>query len=196
MCRIGVGEQGVLLVEPYKCEILPRWRFATPDAAREPPEAIWQMFQGYGIGHMSWSWLGTILLGVSLAPLVLLTGCGGGGSSSDAAPVTFTQAILPQTHAITVNGQQVEADEVLLSVKDSGSVAGDHQNITALVNKYHLGRTVYEDLAIRDYVLTTSDSQDLTSIVQSLRTEPTVASAEFNNIATAVVAHSAVRAAY
>ena len=132
---------------------------------------------------MSWSWLGTILLGASLAPLVLLTGCGGGGSSSDTTPITF-------------NGQQVEADEVLPSVKDSGSVAGDQQNITALVNKYHLGRTVYEDLAVRDYVLTTSDSQDLASIVQSLRTEPTVASADFNNIATAVIAHSAVRAAY
>jgi len=85
---------------------------------------------------------------------------------------------------------------LLPSVKDSGSVAGDQQNITALVNKYHLGRTVYEDLAVRDYVLTTSDSQDLASIVQSLRTEPTVASADFNNIATAVIAHSAVRAAY
>ena len=27
--RIGMGEQGVLLVEPYKCEILPHWRFKT-----------------------------------------------------------------------------------------------------------------------------------------------------------------------
>ena len=26
--RIGRGEQGVLLVEPYKSEILPHWRFA------------------------------------------------------------------------------------------------------------------------------------------------------------------------
>ena len=46
--RIGVGEQGVLLVEPYKSEILPHWRFATPDAARESSEAIFQMFQQYG----------------------------------------------------------------------------------------------------------------------------------------------------
>jgi len=44
----GVGEQGVLLVEPYKSEILPHWRFATPDAARESSETIWQMFQRYG----------------------------------------------------------------------------------------------------------------------------------------------------
>jgi hypothetical protein len=28
--RIGKGEQGVLLVEPYKSEILPHWRFRTP----------------------------------------------------------------------------------------------------------------------------------------------------------------------
>ena len=25
--RVGKGEQGVLLVEPYKSEILPHWRF-------------------------------------------------------------------------------------------------------------------------------------------------------------------------
>lgn len=46
--RIGVGEQGVLLVEPYKSELLPFWRFTTPDAARTSSEAIWQMFQRYG----------------------------------------------------------------------------------------------------------------------------------------------------
>jgi hypothetical protein len=46
--RVGVGEQGVLLVEPYKSEILPHWRFRTPDIARESSEAIWQLFIDYG----------------------------------------------------------------------------------------------------------------------------------------------------
>ena len=46
--RVGVGEQGVLLVEPYKSEILPYWRFATPEAARESAEAIFGMFRRYG----------------------------------------------------------------------------------------------------------------------------------------------------
>ena len=46
--QIGVGEQGVLLVEPYKSEILPHWRFATPEAARESSEAIFAMFRRYG----------------------------------------------------------------------------------------------------------------------------------------------------
>ena len=46
--RIGVGEQGVLTVEPYKGEILPHWRFATPEAARESSEAIYALFQKYG----------------------------------------------------------------------------------------------------------------------------------------------------
>ena len=32
--RVGKGEQGVLLVEPYKGEILPHWRFRTPEVAR------------------------------------------------------------------------------------------------------------------------------------------------------------------
>ena len=46
--RVGVGEQGVLLVEPYKSEILPLWRFATPDAARASSEAIFALFRRYG----------------------------------------------------------------------------------------------------------------------------------------------------
>ncbi|MDQ1210611.1 hypothetical protein QE380_003534 [Acinetobacter baylyi] len=33
--RIGKGEQGVLLVEPYKSEILPFWRFADEEKAIE-----------------------------------------------------------------------------------------------------------------------------------------------------------------
>jgi hypothetical protein len=45
--RVGKGEQGVLLVEPYKGEILPHWRFKTPDVARESSEAIHAMFLAY-----------------------------------------------------------------------------------------------------------------------------------------------------
>ncbi len=45
--RVGVGEQGVLLVEPYKAEILPFWRFATPGAARESSAAITALFEQY-----------------------------------------------------------------------------------------------------------------------------------------------------
>ena len=45
--RVGKGEQGVLLVEPYKSEILPHWRFKTPDIARESSEKIYQMFLEY-----------------------------------------------------------------------------------------------------------------------------------------------------
>lgn len=45
--RVGKGEQGVLLVEPYKSEILPFWRFATPDLAKESSEKIYSLFQEY-----------------------------------------------------------------------------------------------------------------------------------------------------
>jgi hypothetical protein len=45
--RVGKGEQGVLLVEPYKSEILPHWRFKTPEIARESSEKIYQMFLVY-----------------------------------------------------------------------------------------------------------------------------------------------------
>jgi hypothetical protein len=45
--RVGKGEQGVLLVEPYKSEILPHWRFKTVEIARESADAIYSMFLAY-----------------------------------------------------------------------------------------------------------------------------------------------------
>lgn len=45
--RVGKGEMGVLLVRPYKDEILPYWRFKTPDIARESSEKIYQLFLDY-----------------------------------------------------------------------------------------------------------------------------------------------------
>ena len=45
--RVGKGEQGVLLVEPYKSEILPYWRFKTPEIATESSNKIYQLFLAY-----------------------------------------------------------------------------------------------------------------------------------------------------
>ena len=45
--RVGKGEQGVLLVEPYKSEILPHWRFKTPQIARKSASKIYRMFLEY-----------------------------------------------------------------------------------------------------------------------------------------------------
>jgi hypothetical protein len=45
--RVGRGEQGVLLVEPYKSELLPHWRFRTPEIARESAEALTEWFEKY-----------------------------------------------------------------------------------------------------------------------------------------------------
>ena len=45
--RVGKGEQGVLLVEPYKSELLPLWRFRQPDIARESAEALTEKFEAY-----------------------------------------------------------------------------------------------------------------------------------------------------
>ena len=45
--RVGRGEQGVLLVEPYKSEILPHWRFRTPEVARESAEKIYDLYLDY-----------------------------------------------------------------------------------------------------------------------------------------------------
>ena len=45
--RVGEGEQGVLLVEPYKSEILPHWRFRTPEVARRSANKIYKLFLEY-----------------------------------------------------------------------------------------------------------------------------------------------------
>lgn len=45
--RVGRGEQGVLMVEPYKSEILPYWRFKTPDIAKESSEKIYELYLDY-----------------------------------------------------------------------------------------------------------------------------------------------------
>ncbi|NMH72521.1 DUF4385 domain-containing protein [Bacillus sp. RO2] len=45
--RVGRGEQGVLLVEPYKSEILQHWRFKNPQIAEESSDKIYQMFLDY-----------------------------------------------------------------------------------------------------------------------------------------------------
>ncbi len=45
--RVGKGEQGVLLVRPYKDEILPHWKFRTPVAAGESSEKIFALYEEY-----------------------------------------------------------------------------------------------------------------------------------------------------
>lgn len=45
--RVGRGEQGVLMVEPYKSEILPHWRFKTPEIAKESSEKTYEMYLDY-----------------------------------------------------------------------------------------------------------------------------------------------------
>jgi len=45
--QVGRGEQGVLLVEPYKSEILPWWRYKDPDSATKSAGKIYQLFETY-----------------------------------------------------------------------------------------------------------------------------------------------------
>lgn len=45
--RVGRGEQGVLLVEPYKSELLPHWRFKTCSEAQLSAASIFKKFRAY-----------------------------------------------------------------------------------------------------------------------------------------------------
>lgn len=45
--KIGRGEQGALMAEPYKSEILPHWKFATPEKAQQSADKIYKLFKDY-----------------------------------------------------------------------------------------------------------------------------------------------------
>ncbi|PWS30379.1 DUF4385 domain-containing protein [Pedobacter paludis] len=45
--RVGKGEQGVLICEPYKSIIGPHWRFKSAEIAENSAKTIYQMFQDF-----------------------------------------------------------------------------------------------------------------------------------------------------
>lgn len=45
--RVGRGEAGVLVAEPYKSELLPLWKFRTRELAEASAKAIWRAFVAY-----------------------------------------------------------------------------------------------------------------------------------------------------
>jgi|TARA_R100000152_G_C6637209_1_gene82964 hypothetical protein len=45
--KIGRGQQGVLICQPYKSELHPLWKFKTPEIAYESAEKIYFMFNCY-----------------------------------------------------------------------------------------------------------------------------------------------------
>lgn len=49
--KVGKGEQGVLLVQPYKNEILPFWKFREPEVAYKSAKKIFSLFLEYRRGE-------------------------------------------------------------------------------------------------------------------------------------------------
>ncbi len=45
--RVGRGEEGVFVVQPYKGELSPLWRFRTPEVARESAGRLTAAFEVY-----------------------------------------------------------------------------------------------------------------------------------------------------
>lgn len=45
--RWGKGEEGVLMVEPYKSELLPLWKFKNPEIATKSSQELYKSFQKY-----------------------------------------------------------------------------------------------------------------------------------------------------
>ena len=73
--RIGRGEQGVLICQPYKGELVGLWRFNTPDEAKESSRAKCRKFREYLTRATSWArtWLGNFYRGVSPVPAATRT---------------------------------------------------------------------------------------------------------------------------
>ena len=44
---VGRGEQGVLICEPYKSELVEHWKFKTPQLAKKSSQTIFKMFKKY-----------------------------------------------------------------------------------------------------------------------------------------------------
>lgn len=49
--KVDKAEQGILLVEPYKSELLPYWRFRTPAIAKKSSLKIYRIFLEYKNKH-------------------------------------------------------------------------------------------------------------------------------------------------
>jgi len=45
--RVGKGEQGVLVCQPYKSEIGKHWRFKTPEIATQSSQTIYSLFENF-----------------------------------------------------------------------------------------------------------------------------------------------------
>jgi hypothetical protein len=45
--KVGKGEQGVLICQPYKTDIGQHWRFRTPEIAAQRSEKIFELFTSY-----------------------------------------------------------------------------------------------------------------------------------------------------
>lgn len=45
--RVGKGEQGVMICEPYKSELTPHWRFKTPAIAKQSSQTLYRIFTQY-----------------------------------------------------------------------------------------------------------------------------------------------------
>lgn len=45
--QVGKGEQGVLICEPYKSELMPHWQFRTPEIAIISSTVLYEMFESY-----------------------------------------------------------------------------------------------------------------------------------------------------
>lgn len=45
--RVGRGEEGALVAEPYKSELLPLWKFRTKAIAEASAKALWKAFAAY-----------------------------------------------------------------------------------------------------------------------------------------------------
>ena len=109
--RIGRGEQGVLIAEPYKSEILPYWKFKTPEDAMASARKIYELFENYGHDND--------FIGMDMARKFLQMG--------------FTRARRYANHA---SGQKYDKSHVAKS-QDSGSERSEKAESARIFKSYY-----------------------------------------------------------
>ena len=115
-----------------------------------------------------------------LAAFMFLAGCGGGNQATRAVNVTFTDTNAPwSTRTVVLNGQEVAAGHVLVTMRDAGTQDSAQATARALVASYDLQPIVYTGLSkIGTYVFFVPDNRDLGVLLRLLKNDPRVATAE------------------
>jgi hypothetical protein len=123
---------------------------------------------------------------LSVTIALCLAGCGAGGPQETTEPVQIVDAIQNDRNdpIIRIGQYDYVAHEVLVRMRDAGSLAATEENVAAVVRRHGLGATVYRSLLPRLYLMIVPDDRDIAGMADTLNRNPMVEIAELNGVGT------------